>query len=80
MTLDDLLREGPRNNKTDKVLAAYQGLSREDKERFRVVVTNPDFTAAQVAQGLSHSANTTIDSGQITHFRRKLRDGKVSLD
>ena len=79
MTLDDLLREGPKSNKTDKVQEAYNGLSDDDKERFRVIVNNPGFTAAQVAQALSKTANRVIDSGQITHFRRKLRDGKASL-
>lgn len=69
---------GAPQGRRDAVVEAYEGMSEEDKEAFRKIIQDPDYTNGQIAAGMT-AIGHDVDRSQIQHYRRKLREGKVSL-
>lgn len=65
--------------RADKVMAAYEEMDAENREAFRLLIGNPDWSGGQIASAMNDMGFTDIDDNKINHFRRKLRAGKVIL-
>lgn len=79
MSLTALLTEGkPNGHKADKVAAAYERLTAEEREAFRILIHDPMWSGPQIAAAL-RSMGHDVSSDQVQHYRTKLRTGKVTL-
>lgn len=67
------------SRRVDKVMAAYDEMDPENREAFRLLIGNPDWSGGQIANAMSEMGFKGIDDNKINHFRRKLRAGKVIL-
>ncbi|GAA1411852.1 hypothetical protein AUR04nite_00710 [Glutamicibacter uratoxydans] len=68
----------PSGARVDKVEAAYKACTPEEQKALAEALHSPMFTATDIARSLN-SAGHELSSAQVVHFRRKLREGKVSL-
>lgn len=75
---DVLANLKPSGSRVDKVEAAYNSCTSEEREALAEAFKSRMYTAADIAKALS-SAGHHVTSGQVVHFRKKLREGKVSL-
>ena len=79
MALADKLTPTKRSIRQDKVLAAMDQMTQEDRavliDALKRVddFSNPDITKALAAEGYQVNAN------QVANLRRKMRDGEVTL-
>lgn len=77
MDLVKLLEKGGSHRGTDKVQAAYDEMSEQEREAFRIIIRDQNqFTANEVAGAMSKYG---VDGGQVKRFRQKLREGRVTL-
>lgn len=79
MSLSQLLATGkPSGHKADKVLAAYDHLTADEREAFRALIHDLMWSAPQIAAAMRELGHD-LTGDQIQHFRTKLRNGKVTL-
>lgn len=81
MSLAEKLK--PTGHKTDKVLAIYEALNDADREALKGALlerrgSGYTFSGGDVARALQAEGHTVTDM-QVTHLRRKLREGRVDL-
>lgn len=79
MSLAELLAHGkPTGHKVDKVLAVYELLTADEREAFRILITDPVWSGPQIALTL-REMGFNIQGDQVQALRAKLRAGKVEL-
>lgn len=69
---------GVPKGRYDRVLAAYDGMSVDDKNTFRDIIRDEEFSHAQVASAL-REIGYDVDRKQVHQFREKLALGRVTL-
>lgn len=69
---------GSAYGKYDRVEAAYNGMTLNDRNTFKEVITDPTFSHAQVAKAM-RAIGYDVDRKQVQAFREKLSLGKVTL-
>lgn len=79
MSLVNLLRNEKPAQRADKVLAAYRQMDQENRDAFRQLIADPEWSGPQIAEAMVAMGFDEIDGDRINHFRRKLRAGKVTL-
>lgn len=81
MSLAERLK--PTGHKTDKVLAIYESLDDADREALKGALLEQrgsgyTFSGGDVARALQAEGHA-ITAMQVTHLRRKIREGQVDL-
>lgn len=69
---------GPAYSRYDRVEAAYNGMSLDNRKTFKDVIQDSAFSHAQVAKAL-REIGYDVDRKQVHAFREKLAIGKVTL-
>lgn len=76
MSLADLLAPAKAGRKYDKVEAAVDGLSPEERAVVLNALRDPLFTNRQIADALNTQGHE-LNDGHVQYYRTKLRRGEV---
>lgn len=68
----------PSGYRVDKVEQAYRERPQEEREALADAFNDESFTSTDIANALN-SVGYSIAGSQVVHFRKKLREGKVTL-
>jgi len=69
---------GSAYGRYDRVEAAYNGMSLNDRNTFKEVITDKSFSHAQIAKAM-RAIGYDVDRKQVQAFREKLERGKATL-
>lgn len=65
-------------SRVDKVEQAYRERPEEEQEALAEAFQDESFTSTDIVNALN-SVGYNLTSSQVVHFRKKLREGKVTL-
>ena len=68
----------PTSRKQNKVLAAYLACTEEEKDALRDAFSNSLYSGADIANAFK-AKGFEIASSQVSHFRKRLREGSIKL-
>ena len=69
----------PSGKRVDKVEEAFWKCDEREREAIAQALADPSFTASDIARALNVIPGVEVASAQVVHYRKKIREGKVSL-
>jgi hypothetical protein len=69
---------GPEGRNYNPVAAAYDGMDKADRDTFKAIIHNDEYTPAQIANAM-REIGYDVDRKQVQHYRERVKLGKVKL-